>query len=206
MQWGPLEGEDDIRPDREWMDLEHQPGFMQRAKMVADLANLVLSLRHSYRPSVTTITDLGCGDGSMMRRLNLNMGQRAWGYELGAGDVAHAQKNGLDVRQIDIVQDWGEIDYGHIIIASEVLEHLDEPVTFLRRLPQRTLIASSPSRETGEWHNRIHRWAWDLDGYRDVLSQGGWRVIYQAECDGGDNTFNGITGSQRFQAVIAMWK
>lgn len=197
MEWGPLEGLDVTGPDRPWMALEGQPGFRERSQMIADLVKFILSLR----PDVKTVTDLGCGDGSLLKMLNL--GSLAWGYEIGRGDVAYAQSRGLDVRSRDIIAD--HLLYGDLIIASEVLEHISDPVEFLRKLPHdRVLVVSSPSRETGEWHNVIHTWAWDLDGYRDVVKRGGWRVLYQAECDGGMNSFSGVTGQQNFQAIVAV--
>lgn len=193
MEW-KLPGEDDISPGRPWMNLEGQPGFAQRASMVAGLVRVAAHLA----PSVS-VADLGCGDGSLLAMLPPRLD--CWGYELGAGDVAHAQARGLDVRQGDILHD--PLKWGDILIASEVLEHLADPVAFLEDLPDRLLIASSPSAETGEWHNRIHSWAWDLDGYRNLLERSGWHMLYQAECDGGTNTFGGITGQQRFQAIVA---
>jgi hypothetical protein len=192
-----LSGTDLVTVNRPWMNLEKQPGFSQRAAMVADLVQLARELRF-----VQTVTDLGCGDGSLLYRLKL--GENAWGYELGIGDVTYGHSCGLDIRQQDIVNGAGDLAYGDIIIVSEVLEHLDDPVAFLRRLPDRLLIASSPSRETGDWHNEIHSWAWDLDGYRDLLDRGGWRVIYQTECDGGPNMLCGVVQRQRFQAVVAV--
>jgi 2-polyprenyl-3-methyl-5-hydroxy-6-metoxy-1,4-benzoquinol methylase len=180
------------------MDLENQPGFKQRAQMVTNLVNLVMGL--SADESLR-VTDVGCGDGALLKILA--MSQRAWGYELGTGDVQHAQAQGLDVRQCDIITD--ELEYGDVVIASEVLEHLADPVRFLQRIPAgRTIIVSSPSRETGEWHNPIHTWAWDLTGYRNVIERGGWRPIYQTECSGGTNIFSGETRLQCFQAIVAV--
>jgi SAM-dependent methyltransferase len=191
-----LPGGEVITPDRPWMNLEGQPGFAQRARMVADLARLVTGLALH----VSTVTDLGCGDGSLLAMLP---GARAWGYELGAGDVEHARRRGLDVRQADILD--GRLEYGDLLIASEVLEHLEDPAAFLAALPlDRVLIASSPSCETGTWFNPIHSWAFDLGGYRELMESGGWRVLYQADTDGGVNTFGGVPGRQRFQAVIAV--
>lgn len=194
MEWR-LPGEDHICTSRPWMDLANQPGFPQRAKMTAELVRLAAALS-----GAATVTDLGCGDGSLLAMLPAHL--TAWGYEAGAGDVAHARYRGLDVRQADILLD--DLEDGELIVASEVLEHLEDPVAFLKSLPHDPpLIASSPSAETGDWHNRIHSWAWDLEGYRDLLERGGYHVLYQTECDGGLNTFGGVTGPQRFQAVVA---
>lgn len=189
-----LPGGETATPDRPWMRLERQPGFTQRAALVTGLARLVLHLK----PYTATVTDLGCGDGAMLAMLPL--GVRKWGYELGEGDVLQGHRRGLDIRQKNIVTD--ALEYGDVLIASEVLEHLRDPVAFLRALPDRLLIASSPSAETGTWHNPVHSWAWDLSGFRDLLTRSGWRVLYQAEADGGTNTFGGVAGVQRFQAIV----
>ena len=111
------------------MQLGGQPGFPQRAGMVTALASLVIALA----PAITAVTDLGCGDGSMLARLDLPPYIKGWGYELGAGDVEHARSRGLDVRQADILAE--PLEYGDLIIASEVLEHLEDPASFLKALP-----------------------------------------------------------------------
>lgn len=205
MEWR-LDGSEPRGPERPWMDLENQPGFHQRAEMVANLVALTSALR----PELSSVTDLGCGDGSLMIRLPGHL--TVWGYEIGLADVETGRGRGLDVRHGDIVTGL-EIDgsglqptpleYGDILVASEVLEHLEDPVEFLECLPDRFLVASSPSLETGDWHNEIHSWAWDLAGYRAVFARAKWQVLYQTECDGGLNTFGGVTGQQRFQALVA---
>lgn len=199
MEW-KLFGEVPAEPlhtliDRPWMDLKGQPGFGQRARMVADLVRLCAALGGH-----ATVTDLGCGDGSLLAMMPPHL--TCWGYEIGAGDVAHAQAHGRDVRRANIITDAPTLDYGDVIIASEVLEHLADPSGFLKGLPDRLLIASSPSAETGDWHNPIHSWAWDPAGYKALLQRSGYHVFYQAEVSGGTNCFGGVTGPQRFQAIV----
>lgn len=186
---------------QEWMDLEHQPGWQQRSQMVLEMARFV-----AVGPPVAgiaapaSVTDLGCGDGSLLALL-ATFGLPAWGYEVGRGDVDAAGRRGLDVRQGDILA--GDIEYGDLLIVTEVLEHLADPEAFLRGLPGRLLIVSSPSAETGDWHNPIHAWAWDMAGYAALLQRAGWTVLRHRECDGGPNTFGDVTGQQRFQAIFA---
>jgi hypothetical protein len=181
---------------RGWMDLEHQPGFAQRAGMVAGLVALVAGLC----PDVESVTDLGCGDGSLLARFPAHL--YSWGYEIGLGDVAAARDRGLNVFQADILHE--RLEYGSLLVASEVLEHLEDPRAFLEALPARPLVVSSPSAETGDWHNDIHAWAWDLPGYKALLESAGWRVLYQTDCDGGRNCFEGVEGPQRFQAAVCV--
>jgi hypothetical protein len=181
---------------RPWMNLEGQPGFAQRAQMVVDLVR-------SAGP-VASISDLGCGDGSLLARLQAaGIDVPMWGYDFGAGDIAHGQRQGLDVRFGDVVDGSG-IEYGELIIASEVAEHVADPEGFLRSLPGRLLIISSPADETGDWHNEIHAWAWDTQGYYALARRSGWIPVRHVTCEGGLNTFAGVTRPQRFQAIFAV--
>jgi hypothetical protein len=181
---------------RGWMDLEHQPGFVQRAQLICDLVALA--------EPVISLSDLGCGDGALLARLRgmrKLAGVPMWGYDLGQADLEHGRACGLDLRAADITR--GFLDYGELAVASEVAEHLEDPEAFLLRIPSRRIIVSSPSAETGSWHNEIHAWAWDLEGYSALVRRAGWVVTRHVECAGGENTFGGVTGQQRFQAIYA---
>jgi trans-aconitate methyltransferase len=192
------------------MNLEAQPGWQQRsilvarhARWLADGAQLAGGTRAIGLVPVRSVTDLGCGDGALLALLATVMpaGLPMWGYEINAGDVAYARGRGLDVRQASIL-DPG-LEYGDLLIATEVLEHLADPEAFLRGLPGKLLIVSSPSAETGDWHNPIHAWAWDMAGYSALLQRSGWTVLAHNETDGGPNTFAEVTRQQRFQAILA---
>jgi SAM-dependent methyltransferase len=180
---------------RPWMDLAHQPGFAERAELVCGLAR--------EAGMVASVSELGCGDGAMLARLQFAMDPRIqmWGYDLGQADLDYGRFLGRDLRFADITR--GFLDYGELVVASEVLEHLEAPRAFLRHIPSRQLIVSSPSAETGDWHNAIHAWAWDMEGYAKLVSDAGWAIYRHSECDGGQNTFGGVTGPQRFQAIYA---
>lgn len=201
-EWKLFDGELPEPPEylktRPCMNLEGQPGFPARAQLVVDLARLV------YETRVESISELGCGDGSLLARIAYSgVGARCWGYDLGLADIAYGRTRGLDLRYGDIVAGEG-IEYGELIIASEVVEHIEDPEGFLRRLPGRLLIVSSPASETGDWHNRIHAWAWDQEGYAELVTRSGWEVVAHRTCDGGENTFDGVTGRQTFQAILAV--
>lgn len=188
---------------RDWMNLAKQPGFQQRASMVVDLVRLCAVIGGH-----TTVTELGCGDGSLLQKIE-RIDLACWGYEIGDADIAYARTTlQLDVKKADIVAgrdvNGERLAYGEIVVISEVLEHLADPVELLRKLPNRLVIASSPSRETGEWHNPIHAWAWDENDYRRLFELAGYTVLYQAECEAGLNSFNGVVNEQCFQAVVAV--
>lgn len=178
-----------------WVPPAAQYGHAERTAMVGRL------VRH-YVPlyGCTSLSDLGCGDGAFLdsiRDLDIPM----WGYDAGTANVEQALKNGLDVRQHDFLTDT--VHYGDMVTLSEVVEHLADPHGFLSTLRGDTLIVSSPSAETDEWHYEDHAWAWDLEGYRDLVTNAGWRVITQDECIGGTNSHGGMVREQRFQAIVA---
>lgn len=179
-----------------WVPPDHQLGHAERTAMVAQLA---LEVAAEYRP--TSISDLGCGDGSLLERLG-TLGIPAWGYDAGVGNVNVAQAKGLDVCQANLLSD--PVEYGELITCSEVVEHLERPHAYIAGLPGQLLILSSPSAETGDWHYYDHTWAWDLDGYAAMVRDAGWTIAVHRECDGDINHHNGVTRPQKFQAIFAM--
>jgi predicted TPR repeat methyltransferase len=179
-----------------WVPPENQAGHAQRQAMVGEMVSFVLT----QQPGIKTLTDLGCGDGSLLHLLR-GLPVKAWGYDLGEANLKRAAELGLDVRRADI---FSGLEYGDMLIASEVVEHLAKPEAFLRGLPDcKALILSSPSAETDEWHYEHHAWAWDMRGYADLVTRCGWRVLEHRECDGGVNWHGGVTKPQRFQAIHA---
>jgi SAM-dependent methyltransferase len=182
--------------DHPWVPPEIQTGHAERLEMVSALVHRLAPVM-----GIGSVTDLGCGDGSLLGLLT-DLGVPCWGYDLGEGNIRRAAACGVDVRRGNILED--DLACGDLIVASEVAEHLADPESFLRSLPPcKALVLSSPSAETGEWHYEHHAWAWDLAGYRDLVAGCGWTVQEQVECDGGINWHGGVTAPQRFQAVVA---
>jgi len=179
-----------------WVPPEQQGGHAERTAMVADLIHdIVLA-----EPFGLSLVDLGCGDGSLLSQIG-HLPISTWGYDAGIENVKKARAADLDVYHADLLSDPQR--YADISVASEVVEHLVDPHGFLRDLPGRYLVISSPSAETDEWHYLHHAWAWDLDGYVELVRGAGWHILDQVECDGGDNFHGGIRRPQRFQAICA---
>jgi len=177
---------------------EHQLGHSQRIKMVADVVN---------SEERCCVSDLGCGDGSLLRLIEC---PDKWGYDAGVANIRAAHESGLfTVWEADITDDEGEWELGCTIVLSEVVEHMADPHGYLQYLhghsvpDYTTLILSSPSVETNEWHYEHHAWAWDLAGYNDLVTNAGWKVTYQDDCEAEFNYHGGVIREQRFQVLVA---
>lgn len=179
-----------------WVSPHDQTGHAERTAMVE---RMVRSLE--LPPVISSLSDLGCGDGSFLDSVR-DLPLRMWGYDAGSANVKVARDKGLDVRQGDILS--GSLEYGELITCNEVVEHLEDPHGFLTNLPGNCIVISSPSAETDEWHYVDHTWAWDMEGYADLVRGCGWTIYAHEECDGGVNFHGGVMRPQRFQAIIGV--
>ncbi len=142
----------------------HRPRLIRSATAVSTLA---------FHHGLKTVVDLGAGDGGLLSLLGA--GLRGWGYDLSPNAVLAAKERGVDVRQGDAL---GEIEWGQIAVATEMLEHLVDPHGFVRHIAERAqaLVCSSPWQEQPGFAYEFHTWAWDHDGYRALVEQGGFEI------------------------------
>ena len=152
-----------------------------------------------------TVSDLGAGDGGLLSLLDPARFSGRWGYDLQQTNVDGAAERGVDVQLGDVVEGsfvrWcgahnaserHVIRFGEISVATEMLEHLIDPHAFVRTIAQHSsvLVASSPWMERPGNAYEFHTWAFDQDGYRALLEQGGFEVVRQTICGG----FQVLTG------------
>jgi len=179
-----------------WTPPEAQSGHAERTAMVGEIVR-DLAARNLF----SSLSDLGCGDGRFLETVS-DLPVRAWGYDAGTANIAKAVSHGVDARRADILND--PLEYGDLVTACEVIEHLADPHAFVASLPGSMIVLSSPSAEDDTWYYPDHTWAWDLDGYAALVTGAGWTVVRHDECDGGVNHHFGIERPQRFQAVYAV--
>jgi hypothetical protein len=150
----------------------HRDRLLLAADMVRDAVD---------RFGVRSVVDLGCGDGgllSLLQGLSFERDVPMWGYDLQRTNVNPAVlERNVDVRYGDVVA--GEVEWGELAVTTEMLEHLVDPVEFVRRIARhaRYMVASSPRTETGDSHYEFHCWAWDEPGYRAMVERGGFEVV-----------------------------
>lgn len=177
----------------QWVPPHGQVGHAERTAMVVAMVT-----EHAGR--ARSLSDLGCGDGSLLAAL-AGLPLKMWGYDAGRANVAVARGAGLDVAHRDFLTET--VLLGDIVVMSEVLEHLADPHGFLAGLDADLLVVSSPSSETGDWHYYHHAWAWDTDGFAALVEGAGWQILDQRTCFGGINVHCGREGEQHFQAIAA---
>lgn len=161
----------------------HLDNRVHRARLeaAASIATVAASGVHT-----NTIVDLGAGDGGMLSLLPEPYRSRSYGYEIIEDSVRYAnQVRQVDVRKANVLVD--ELELGKVVVATEMLEHLADPHAFLRKLYNdgrvSVLIASSPHSETDQNHEWNHAWAWDREGYAELISQAGWTVVHQFDAE-----------------------
>ena len=100
----------------------------------------------------------------------------------------------MDAVHLDVFgADREQVKFGDVTVVTEVLEHIADPHGAVRWIGEhsRFIVASSPHDE-GPWgHDECHAWAWDAQGYRFLLEQGGFRVLRHEQVG-------------RFQVVLGM--
>lgn len=149
----------------------HRDRLLLAADMVRDAVD---------RFGVRSVVDLGSGDGgllSLLQPFSFEMDTPMWGYDLQRSNVTPAVlERNVDVRLGDVVA--GEVEWGELAVATEMLEHLLDPHDFVRRVGahSRVIVASSPFTETDQSHYEFHTWAFDMDGYRALIEQAGYHV------------------------------
>lgn len=130
---------------------------------------------------VKTVSDLGAGDGGLLQHLKPFLDEHnvsSWGYDLSLGNIRGATYDRkVDVSHANVVED--DIEFGELVIATEFLEHLLDPMALVRKIGQnsKVLVASSPNGETKEAHYEYHTFGFDEDGYRELLRMGGFNPI-----------------------------
>lgn len=156
-----------------------QPGHRERLLLTAHFVDWVGT---AY--DVTTVSDLGCGDGGLLSLLK-SRGFTAWGYDVSPAAVEGARERGVDAELLDVVAGVPRI--GDIAVCTEMLEHLVDPHAYVRQLLDwgaDYVVASSPWNESGDSHYEFHTWAWDRNGYPEMFECNGWKVIRHEDVHG----------------------
>lgn len=162
----------DFYRDRPVSDHIHEAGHRERLLRTLADVGFVLDLDKESR----TVSDLGCGNGGFLHELSLKYPLiKAWGYDLSPLAVEDGrEKYGADARLKDFVNE--DVEFGDVVVLTEVLEHLVDPPGLLRRIrgKSRWIVASCPSEENEKQHYEFHLWAWTPDSWRRMFEREGY--------------------------------
>lgn len=163
----------------------HRPRLEKAVEFIQEAYDLGMgSLGEEFRPGEDfepSLSDLGCGDGGLLQLV----GERipaitAWGYDFMPANPAGWKERDILADSLDVFgKDQNKVIFGDITVCTEVLEHIADPHGVVKWIHLNThfLIASSPWTETDQSHDECHAWAWDMDGYRALMEQGGFTVV-----------------------------
>jgi 2-polyprenyl-3-methyl-5-hydroxy-6-metoxy-1,4-benzoquinol methylase len=162
--------------DREVADHINQSGHRPRLMQVQDF---LLQILEQF-PDLS-ICDFGCGNAGLIREIESKVSNKIWGYDLCPANVedAHEKGNKDNVFYKDFVIE-SDIEYPDVAICTEVLEHLVDPDTFIKKLLDngvKFIIASSPDYETPDYHAPFHLWVFNGDSYKEMFVDAGWNVV-----------------------------
>lgn len=166
-----------------------QPVHYQRMHLAAKLAGEAVALGGRH------IVDLGCGDGGMLTLLQQHA-VPCWGYDLMPANIHVARwERGVTAYLKDFVDD--PVEWAHIAVITEVLEHLQDPHNMVERIARncRYVVASSPADETDQSHDEVHAWAFDEAGYNALFTVAAITVLRHELVNNGARTFQVILGA-----------
>lgn len=168
----------DFHSDREraphWEQSIHRPRLEQAVRFVLDARQI--------DDGVTKVVDLGCGDGGLIAHLNDNWQNliAAVGYDFQPSNIAGWTERGLvsQTFAMDFVKNWTYVIDADVYVITECLEHLTDPHMMLRNIRARgaQLVCSSPWTEHYASHDECHAWAWDFEGYEQLVINAGFAI------------------------------
>jgi 2-polyprenyl-3-methyl-5-hydroxy-6-metoxy-1,4-benzoquinol methylase len=159
-----------VEEQRDYACLERFHGI--RSHAVAGVHEIIAEALRDHLPSGARVLDLACGAGALVLRL------QKIGYQVTACDLIADKlqvRDGVAFVQADLNDDFAEKFPGEFdgIVASEIIEHLENPRHFLREVnkllkPDAPLIISTPNIDS-PFSKAIfvrtgrHRWFSDAD-------------------------------------------
>lgn len=156
-----------------------------RLRQAADFVNKAAHLEGR----LIQVSDLGCGDGGLLSVVQqFPAVEKAWGYDFQPSNQQGWRERGVTASLEDAISrvENPNVEYGHVTVTTEVLEHVADPHGVVRRISRNSLylVASSPHNENDLAHDACHAWAWDMEGYRAMVESNGFDVLEHVMVDG----------------------
>jgi hypothetical protein len=158
-----------------WRDHRWDSNWIERPRLWASAVALALGA-----PKV--VCDPACGDASVVTTADAICPiDKAYLCDLSPDTldrlVPAQLRFNVERRVGDLRETLNQVPDVDAIVLTEILEHLDDPDSVLRlaRAKARWLVASSPIVPNGMDHTAQHLWAFDREGYREMLVAADWQ-------------------------------
>lgn len=128
----------------------------------------------------TTVADLACGGDAMALELayQLRPFEKAYLADVSVPSMTRLRPTFPFDRWVGAIEESiGQVPHVDTMVLTEVLEHLEDPDTILRKVDAQYLVASSPNLEPRGYTNPEHVWEWDTEAYSLMLREAGWRPM-----------------------------
>lgn len=151
-----------------------------RLRLAADMVREAVDRVEGRTTSPATIIDLGCGDGGLLSLISRLPFVTAFGYDFQPSNEQGWVERNVNAKAMNFL-DFDNVSDADVYVMTEVLEHLTDPHGFVRKIRARgdrvQLVASSPWTEHAGSHDGCHAWAWDEEGYKQLMWQAGFKVV-----------------------------
>lgn len=160
-----------------WRPMRWDDAWIERPRLWQSAVALALA-------TPSTVCDPACGDATViMKAHSLSPITKAI-----LGDISPDTMDKLVPADLpfeterhvaDVFETISGLERVDAIVLTEILEHLEDPDALLKLATQKAgwLVASSPIVPDGNDHTTQHMWAFDMDGYHDMLVAAGWSPV-----------------------------
>ena len=117
-------------------ELENEAAFLKLQQLAlkdagfSKLEKTLFAVKQPRADSVPSILDIGCATGALLAALR-DKGWRVTGVEISPSAIYAKNERKLDVRNIPLEENIFPDNSFDVILASHLIEHLNEPKTFL---------------------------------------------------------------------------
>lgn len=161
-----------------WVDQPHVNHIDNRVHQARLISAAETAMALSDQLGGVAICDIGSCDGGLLELIRPEY--TAFGYDV----IQISIKYGREVRGVDLrygnVTGNPKLELAPVLVCTEMLEHLKDPHGFLKELRRASIeyaIFSSPHSETAQYHEWNHAWAWDREGYANMITDAGWEIV-----------------------------
>lgn len=168
-----------------WRQLENENlwGYLKRLRFVR---RAIADSFHNQQTSSLSVLDVGCGNGSQLALSLIKDGFDLTGVDTDKKSIEHARRLAADVTNARFlccrVEQLNDTEVFDVVILSEVLEHVKEPLSLLkagvhRLRPDGVMIVTVPN---GFGEFEIDSWLFrtlQLQRIVDALATGSKEVV-----------------------------